>query len=413
MVLPKSAAAATRDARRQCAPGSRSAHAARGDAGARRDAGGRRASSQALYRESQKPENYTDRWLSRAFYIAGASSQESFTTAYKADKSRAAVRRAARGAAARRAQAGLAPAEREGHRGRLEGHAGAGQLGVARPARLRRRRVVHAHRRRAGRGRGRRSDAVARTRCATAARSGSMACSITPPAGGRGAGGGGRGGIRRRPLRLPPGTLRAGANQITVRIQNARNDGGFIGTPEQMFSRRAETRSRSPARGSTGSSVRPTPARSTPSRASWRRTSRSPPAAALAGAAGAALKPVAPQAPDVVLRIAAVPGQLKFDLAELTVAPGQLVEIVLHQSRRDAAQLRARRRGSARRRSARRPTSCRSRRRAWRSSTCRTSRRCSSRPSSSSRARPSRSSSGRLGRRPTIPTSARSRRTGA
>ena len=48
----------------------------------------------------------------------------------------------------------------------------------------------------------------------------------------------------------------------------------------------------------------------------------------LAGAAGAALKPVAPQAPDVVLRLAAVPGQMKFDLTELTVAPGQLVEIV-------------------------------------------------------------------------------------
>ena len=48
----------------------------------------------------------------------------------------------------------------------------------------------------------------------------------------------------------------------------------------------------------------------------------------LAGAAGAALKPVAPQAPDVTLRLAAVPGQLKFDLTELTVAPGQLVEIV-------------------------------------------------------------------------------------
>jgi plastocyanin len=47
-----------------------------------------------------------------------------------------------------------------------------------------------------------------------------------------------------------------------------------------------------------------------------------------AGAAGAALKPVATQAPDVVLRIAPIPGQLKFDPSELTVAPGQLVEIV-------------------------------------------------------------------------------------
>ncbi|HET7217470.1 MAG TPA: plastocyanin/azurin family copper-binding protein, partial [Vicinamibacterales bacterium] len=46
------------------------------------------------------------------------------------------------------------------------------------------------------------------------------------------------------------------------------------------------------------------------------------------GAATASLKPVAPQAPDITLRIAAVPGQLKYDLSELTVAPNQLVEII-------------------------------------------------------------------------------------
>ncbi len=101
--------------------------------------------AQALYRESQKTENYSDRWLSRAFYIAALRHKTPFTTAYKADKSGAAVRLAAGRAAARRAQAGLAPAEREGHCGRLEGHAGPGQLGITRPARLRRRRLVHAH----------------------------------------------------------------------------------------------------------------------------------------------------------------------------------------------------------------------------------------------------------------------------
>ena len=42
--------------------------------------------SQALYRESQKTDNYTDRWLSRAFYIAALRHQKTFTTAYKADK---------------------------------------------------------------------------------------------------------------------------------------------------------------------------------------------------------------------------------------------------------------------------------------------------------------------------------------
>ena len=45
-----------------------------------------------------------------------------------------------------------------------------------------------------------------------------------------------------------------------------------------------------------------------------------------AGAAGAALPPPAAQAPDVVLRLGVIPGQMKFDKTEFIVAPGQLVE---------------------------------------------------------------------------------------
>jgi azurin len=149
---------------------------------------------------------------------------------------------------------------------------------------------------------------------------------VTPPTGGRGAAGGGRGNLPPG-FALPAGTLKPGANQITVRIQNARLDGGFIGTPELMFLEAGGNR--------------------TPLAGTWKyRIERQTNAGTLyskpgelashvaftaggglSGAAGAALKPVAPAAPDVVLRIAAVPGQLKFDLAELTVAPGQLVEI--------------------------------------------------------------------------------------
>ena len=40
----------------------------------------------ALYRESQKQENFSDKWLSRAFYLAANKHKTSFTTAYKADK---------------------------------------------------------------------------------------------------------------------------------------------------------------------------------------------------------------------------------------------------------------------------------------------------------------------------------------
>src|SRR5260221_11722940 len=40
---------------------------------------------QALYKESQKPENFNDPWLSRAMYIAALRHQEAFLGAYKAD----------------------------------------------------------------------------------------------------------------------------------------------------------------------------------------------------------------------------------------------------------------------------------------------------------------------------------------
>src|SRR5205085_9377409 len=47
-----------------------------------------------------------------------------------------------------------------------------------------------------------------------------------PPGGGRGA----------APVyQLPAGAMHAGANTITVRIQNNRNDGGFLGAPDTMF----------------------------------------------------------------------------------------------------------------------------------------------------------------------------------
>ena len=130
------------------------------------------------------------------------------------------------------------------------------------------------------------------------------------------------------PLALPAGTLKPGANQITVRIQNARNDGGFIGTPEQMFVQ---------AGGNKMALAGPWKYRIERQTNAGTLYSKPGELAAhvaftagggLAGAAGAALKPVAPRLRTSMLRIAAVPGQLKFDLAELTVAPDQLVEIV-------------------------------------------------------------------------------------
>ena len=40
---------------------------------------------QALYAASQRPENFGDRWLSRALYIAATRHQKTFIAAYRAD----------------------------------------------------------------------------------------------------------------------------------------------------------------------------------------------------------------------------------------------------------------------------------------------------------------------------------------
>jgi azurin len=278
--------------------------------------------SPALYRESRREENYTDRWLSRAFYIAGLRHKDTFTTAYKADK--AAVPFDALPVALRLGT--LKPDWRSPNAKDIASEWKDMQV----PGNWESRGLPD-------------FDGVVwftRTLDVTASvASGAAAISVGPmrntgevwvngllvtPAGGR-FGGGGRGNLA--PLTLAPGTLKPGANQITVRIQNARLDGGFIGTPDQMFLEAGGNR--------------------TPLAGTWKyRVERQTNAGTLyskpgelaahvaftaggglSGAAGAALKPVAPAAPDVVLRIAAVPGQLKFDLAELTVAPGQLVEI--------------------------------------------------------------------------------------
>ena len=144
--------------------------------------------------------------------------------------------------------------------------------------------------------------------------------------------------LRRRPpadegppsatFAVPPGTLRPGKNTITVRIQNARNDGGFIGTPEAMFIQAGDNRT--PLAGTWKYRVE----RQTNAGAFYTRPGQLAAHVAftgeggLAGAAGAGLPPVAPPAPDVVLRLSVIPNQLKFDLSELTVAPGQLVEVI-------------------------------------------------------------------------------------
>ena len=282
--------------------------------------------SQALYRESQKTDNFTDKWLSRAFYIAALRHKTAFTTAYKADKAAlpfdslpVALRLGALKPDWRQPNAKDIAADWKDMQvpGNWESRGLPDFDGVVWFTRT--------------------IDVPAAAATGTPTLSlGAMrntgevwvnGLAMAPPAGGRGAGGGGRGGIPPS-FALPAGTIKAGANQITVRIQNGRNDGGFMGTPEQMF-----------LEGGGSKIAIAGPWKYRVERQSNVGTLYSKPGelaahvaftagGGLAGAAGAALKPVAPAAPDVVLRLTAVPGQLKFDLTELTVAPGQLVEIV-------------------------------------------------------------------------------------
>ncbi|MPY89377.1 MAG: dehydrogenase [Luteitalea sp.] len=141
---------------------------------------------------------------------------------------------------------------------------------------------------------------------------------------------GGRRGGRKNPppYQLPDGVLRAGQNTITVRVQNFRDDGGFLGPPESMYIQSGEQRT--PLAGTWKYRVE------RQSNAAGLYTKPGELAAHVAFAAGggiaataeAALPPEERQTPDVVLKIGVIPGEMKYDRSELNVTPGQVVEIV-------------------------------------------------------------------------------------
>ena len=148
------------------------------------------------------------------------------------------------------------------------------------------------------------------------------------PGGGRGAAppaGGGRGNVPPS-YELPPGTLKNGANVVTVRITNNRNDGGFLGTPDSMFVQAGDTRA--PLAGAWRYRVE----RQTNAGALYSKPGELAAHVALAStpasATGTLPETVVRAAPDVVIRLTVTPGEMKFDKTELNVAPGQLVEVV-------------------------------------------------------------------------------------
>ncbi len=126
---------------------------------------------------------------------------------------------------------------------------------------------------------------------------------------------------------VPAGTLHTGANTISVRVTNPRAEGGFIGSPAQMYL-------------SGG-------ARRTPLAGPWKyRVERSANTGMLyhkpgelaahvaftasggAGSSAAAALPTERAVPDVVLQLGVVPNEMQYTTKELTVQAGQLVEIV-------------------------------------------------------------------------------------
>ena len=111
-----------------------------------------------------------------------------------------------------------------------------------------------------------------------------------------------------------------------MRITNNRNDGGFLGTPDTMFAQSGETRI--PLAGTWKYRVE----RQSNAGALYSKPGELAAHVALANSPAPATatlpEPALRAAPDVVIRLSVKSGEMQFDKTELTVAPGQLVEVV-------------------------------------------------------------------------------------
>jgi uncharacterized protein len=142
--------------------------------------------------------------------------------------------------------------------------------------------------------------------------------------------------------------LKAGTNRISVRINNVRGDGGFVGKPELMaieakaarvplagkWQYRIERQTNAPTLYGTPGDLAAHLALST--RMAAANAAGANAGGASAGGAGAvdrgvkALEENKAEAaqPDVTIQLAVVPAQLKFDKSEITVNARQLVQLV-------------------------------------------------------------------------------------
>lgn len=124
---------------------------------------------------------------------------------------------------------------------------------------------------------------------------------------------------------VPDEALRAGSNTLTLRIQNYRGDGGFLSPPDLLYVERGGTRQ------SLGGTWKSRVERQTNAATLYAKPGELAAHLALATttATSASNTPSAPAArPDITIALSVVPGQMKFDRADLTVAPGQLVQLV-------------------------------------------------------------------------------------
>jgi len=129
---------------------------------------------------------------------------------------------------------------------------------------------------------------------------------------------------------VPDGAMRAGANTITLRIQNNRGNGGFLSTPDLLF---ADSGGSKPSLAGTWKyrverQTNAVTLYGKPGELAAHLAYATSAAGTGAAAASAAATPAALPTPDVTIRLSVISGQIKFDTTALTVAPGQLVQLV-------------------------------------------------------------------------------------
>jgi putative membrane-bound dehydrogenase-like protein len=273
----------------------------------------------AIYAASLEPSNFGDRWLSRALYIAASRHKSAFLTQYQADPSKLAVDalpiglRLGRALPDWRQPAGAVLAsdwKAMEVPGSWESRGLAAFDGVVWFTRQ--------------------IDWPADKTGAATVRFGrlgnigqvwvngtSVAAAAVDPTAGRSP----------QIFEVPAGVLKPGANTVTVRIQNLRGDGGFLGAPEALLAQSGDHKV--PLAGAWKYRVE----RQTNAAALYNRPGELAAHLASAGTpppADAVLAATPPTAkPDVVLRLGVIKDQLKWDLPALSVGAGQLVELVI------------------------------------------------------------------------------------